>query len=372
MIDDRLSNSLMNIGYQRVDSNATGIYLFYHIEENDLTIVSVIHTVNGNEFTGEQYQHILEQIRTNFKNAYPHKLRLLSLLLTESPDRAKHLCLDTKEDSHWIVDTNKDRLIIYETQSIEFTVLRKAIEQLLEEEQRENPSKQETTSYNNYYNNMQDPQRMQGGPARKLKLFTLMNTIIIAINIIAFLVMHYTKVLGGEEPMLEGGALSWYFVIEQKEYYRIITSMFMHSDWSHLFNNMVVLLFVGVNLERATGKIKYLFLYFGTGILAGITSIGYNMWKDYAEFSYEHSVFSIGASGAIFGIVGAMLYVVIANRGRLEDISTRQMMLFVVFSLYGGIANAQIDQAAHIGGFIAGFLLAIIVYRRPKRISAVV
>ncbi|MHB8129864.1 MAG: rhomboid family intramembrane serine protease [Mobilitalea sp.] len=362
MIEDRLSNSLTNMGYKRVDSKATGIYLFYHIEENDLTIVSVIHAVNGNEFAGEQYQHILEQIRTNFKNAYPHNIRLLSLILTKFPDKAKHLCLDTKEDSHWIVDINSDRLIIYETQSIEFTDLRKVIEQLLEEEQLENPSKQDSKAH----------QRMQGSPARKLKLFTLMNTIIIAINIIVFLVMHYTKAFGGEGPMVEGGALSWYFVKEQKEYYRVITSMFMHADWSHLFNNMVVLLFVGVNLERAAGKIKYLFLYFGTGIIAGITSIGYNMWKEYAEFSYEHTVFSIGASGAIFGVVGAMLYVVIANRGKLEDLSTRQMILFVVFSLYGGISNAQIDQAAHIGGFIAGLLLAIIVYRRPKRISAAV
>ena len=371
MIEDRLSNSLTNMGYQRVDSNATGIYLFYHIEENDLTIVSVIHAVNGNEFTGDQYQHILEQIKTYYKNTYPHKIRLLSLLLTKSPDRAKHLSLDAKEDSHWIVDINSDRLIIYETQSIEFTGLRKAIEQLLEEEQRENPSKQYTTIYDNY-NSRKDHQRMQSSPARKLKLFMLINTIIIAINIIVFLVMHYTKAFGGEGPMVEGGALSWYLVKEQKEYYRVITSMFMHADWSHLFNNMVVLLFVGVNLERAAGKIKYLFLYFGTGIIAGITSIGYNMWKEYAEFSYEHTVFSIGASGAIFGVVGAMLYIVIANRGQLEDLSTRQMILFVVFSLYGGISNAQIDQAAHIGGFIAGLLLAIIVYRRPKRISATV
>jgi rhomboid protease GluP len=134
---------------------------------------------------------------------------------------------------------------------------------------------------------------------------------------------------------------------------------------------MLVLLFVGDNLERAAGKFKYLLLYFGTGILAGITSISYNMWKDYANFSYEYSAFSIGASGAIFGVVGAVLYIVIVNKGRLEDISSRQMVLFVVFSLYGGISNARIDQAAHVGGFMAGILLAAILYRRPRRNSEV-
>jgi hypothetical protein len=53
MVDDRLSNSLTNMGYRRIDSNAAGIYLFYHSEENDLIIVSVIHAITGNEFTGE-------------------------------------------------------------------------------------------------------------------------------------------------------------------------------------------------------------------------------------------------------------------------------------------------------------------------------
>ena len=63
-------------------------------------------------------------------------------------------------------------------------------------------------------------------------------------------------------------------------------------------------------------------------------------------------VLSVGASGAIFGIVGAMGYMLLINKGRLEDISGRQIILFTIFSLYGGIANANIDNVAHIGGFI--------------------
>jgi rhomboid protease GluP len=128
---------------------------------------------------------------------------------------------------------------------------------------------------------------------------------------------------------------------------------------------MLVLLFVGDNLERAAGKLKYLLIYFGTGIIAGITSISYNMWKDSGQIG-EASSYSIGASGAIFGVVGAVLFIVMINRGRLEGISTRQMVFFVILSLYGGIANTHIDQAAHIGGFIAGIILAALLYRRNK------
>jgi rhomboid protease GluP len=390
MLDDRLSNNLISKGYQRINSNSQGIYMFFHIEGNDLNVVSVIHAMNGTEFTRPQYLHILDQIKTNLKMTYPQQLRLLSLIFTEFPDRVKSLYAEVEEDSHWIVDTSYHRLIIYETQPSEFAGLRDPLEQILEEEQKQlqqyegssnygnlgqglnsvqnQNQKQYQDQYSNQYTNQYSDQR-QGYKPPQIKLFTLMNTIVIAVNIVAFFVLHYTGAFGGENQMMSGGALSWYFVKEEKEYYRILTSMFMHADWNHLFNNMIVLLFVGDNLERAAGKFKYLFLYFGSGILAGITSISYNMWKDYAQFSYEYSAFSIGASGAIFGVVGAVLYIVIVNKGRLEDINSRQMILFVVFSLYGGISNARIDQAAHVGGFLAGIILAAILYRRPRRKS---
>jgi len=193
---------------------------------------------------------------------------------------------------------------------------------------------------------------------------------IIALNILAYLFTHFTPFFGGAEQMLEKGALSWYYVKESHEYYRILTSMFMHADWSHLVNNMIVLLFIGGNLERAAGRLRLIFIYFGSGILAGITSISYNMWKEYANVSFDGTTISIGASGAIFGVVGAILYVVIVNKGRLQEISMQQMILFIILTLYSGVINSQIDQAAHVGGFLAGILLAAILYRRPRPVRS--
>jgi rhomboid protease GluP len=131
------------------------------------------------------------------------------------------------------------------------------------------------------------------------------------------------------------------------------------ANIGHLVNNMVVLLFIGDNVEKAAGKVRFFLIYFGSGIIAGIASISYNMMMN-------DIVGSIGASGAIFGVVGAMLYILIVNKGRMEDISSWQIVLFIVFSLYGGIQNAEIDQAAHIGGFLGGIILALILYRRRK------
>ena len=413
MIEDRISNSLIHSGYQRIDSNAPGIYLFNQVEDNILTIISVIRSATNNELTLEQYQHVLEQMKANLGNSYPYRISLLSLVFTDNPDKVKHLVKDAGEDSHWMIDTRTNRLIIYETQANSFKELQRTIEQLLIEEMNQNPGMQQTTynsnqssnqgynqssksgsnfgsSYpnnnqnnnpnnnqnNNQSNNQGNDQRGYPGsypqnnqPSRSSLSryqFSPVTMGIIALNILVYLVTHYTNAFGGEEAMLEKGALSWYYVVESKEYYRILTSVFMHANWSHLFNNMLVLLFVGGNLERAAGKIKYLFIYFGAGIIAGIASISYNMWKEYANVSIENMTISIGASGAIFGIVGAILFIVIINRGRLQEISTTQMVMFVILTLYSGIVNSNIDQAAHIGGFIGGLLLAILLYRKPK------
>lgn len=160
--------------------------------------------------------------------------------------------------------------------------------------------------------------------------------------------------------LVEIGALYWPAVHYLHQYYRIITYMFLHGGIEHLGNNMLVLFVIGDNLERAAGKWKYLIIYFASGIIAGISSMSYNIVA-------QSNAISIGASGAIFGVVGAMIYIVVVNKGRLENISTRQMVIFVIFSLYGGFTSQGVDNAAHVGGLIGGFLLAAILYRKPKK-----
>lgn len=365
-MEDRLSNSLIEAGYHRVDSNAQGIYLFYLAKEDEIDIISVIHAIRGDELTREQYLHILEQIKANIRQSYPNRLHLLSLIFTAEPNKAKLLCTEAVQDSHWIIDISTNRLMLYENQSRDFTWLQELIEQLLMQEQY-------PALHNSYEANGRQGmpatrgRRYPAGVPDTRMQFTLLNTIIIAINILAFLITQYTPLFGGNEASLAKGALSWYFIRRHGEYYRLLTSMFLHSGWSHLINNMIVLLFVGSNLERAAGRIKYLVIYFGSGIIAGITSISYNMWKEYGKVFYQNTTISIGASGAIFGVVGAILYIVIINKGRLQEISIPQMVIFVLLSLYSGIVNAHIDQSAHVGGFLAGIVLAILLYRRPAR-----
>ena len=160
--------------------------------------------------------------------------------------------------------------------------------------------------------------------------------------------------------MLHHGAMYEPMILENQEYYRFFTCMFLHFGIQHLLNNMVMLGALGWQLEPVIGKVKYLLIYFISGLGGSGLSFAWNVMHE------EQSV-SAGASGAIFGLMGALLYVVIANRGRLGDLSGKGMMLMVLLGLYCGMISTGVDNLAHIGGLVCGFILALILYRKKKK-----
>lgn len=184
-------------------------------------------------------------------------------------------------------------------------------------------------------------------------------TVIIVINVAVFLIL---SLFGNTEDavfMLQHGAMYEPMVTQQHEFYRLFTSMFLHFGITHLLNNMVLLGALGWNLELEIGKIRFLIIYLVSGI-------GGNLLSLYFGISAETYAVSAGASGAIFGLMGALLYVVIANRGRLGRLSRRGILFMVVLSLYFGFTSSGVDNWAHIGGLITGFVMAVILYRRKN------
>lgn len=186
---------------------------------------------------------------------------------------------------------------------------------------------------------------------------------LIVINVAVFFIM---SLFGNTEDamfMLEHGAMFEPLITQDHEYYRIITSMFLHFGIEHLLNNMVILGALGWNLELETGKIRYLIIYLVSGI-------GGNLLSLYLGVSSAEYAVSAGASGAIFGLMGALLYVAARNRGRMGRISGKGVLFMIALSLYFGITSSGIDNAAHIGGLLCGFILAVILYRKKNSYHA--
>lgn len=340
MIENQLDQRFVELSFHRRNTNTEGIFFYYRVEEDLIRIITIIHDKEQNPITIERYQHITNQIKNTFYLKGYSKVAYLGLLITSSSKDSKSLYLELEEDDHWLIDERNGRLRIYENQSSDFIGIKQEIEQILE-------------------NIISEPSDEAQKRSRSIRL-SLVNTIIVAINVMIHLLLYQSSIFSETQEIVVQGALSWQSILEDNEYFRLITAMFLHADLSHLFNNMLLLTFIGEKVERLIGWKKYLILYLGTGIIAGISSIGYNKFVN-------DDVWSIGASGAVFGVVGALLYIIVRCKGRVDEIDGRQMILFAMISLYSGFTNAGIDNVAHIGGFLAGILLATICYRKPKK-----
>ena len=185
--------------------------------------------------------------------------------------------------------------------------------------------------------------------------------ILILINVLVFLVSDLTGYSQDVMHMLDLGAAYTPLITEGGEVYRLFTSMFLHFGIAHLLNNMLVLCVLGSRLERAAGKIRFLVIYLLGGVAGNVISLLLEL--DSGDYSV-----SAGASGAVFAVMGAMIYIVVRNRGWLEDLSWRQIVVMALFSLYFGFASSGVDNAAHVGGLISGGILAVILYHPRRRI----
>lgn len=133
---------------------------------------------------------------------------------------------------------------------------------------------------------------------------------LIAVNIIIFAIFMFLGKSDDVLFMLDYGAMYEPCVIEGNEYYRLVTSMFLHFGIEHLLNNMVMLGALGFNLEPEIGKIRFIVIYFLSGIFGNICSLLWNTAR-------AETVISVGASGAVFGLTGALLGLVVRYKGRM-------------------------------------------------------
>ena len=184
------------------------------------------------------------------------------------------------------------------------------------------------------------------------------NPILVLANVVVCMILSFWGNTTDAEFMAAHGAMDWMDVVEKHQYYRLFTSMFLHFGADHLLQNMLILLVIGCRLERITGKLSYLLIYIGAGLIGAGTSIIFTLGNN-------PNTVSAGASGAIFGVMGGLLYCIISDiiqkkRHRVEEIGLTGMIFMVASALSYGFFSTGIDNAAHIGGLVGGFLITMI------------
>lgn len=325
----RLENLFFEYGYNKIPSNLPEFNFYCRREVQGITVLHVIDYRQGLYISEDQYTHLKEQIETFFRDRGEREVHVMTLILCDDTEKAKRLC--EKDSFCWIIDSREYRLLIHETQTADFYGWKDILEEFLFVLAKEDAKERETAAV----------------PKKKTdwRALSWVNIVLVAVNVIIFLICTFTGDLLYNKGAFNAAAL-W-----QGEWYRLFTSMFIHWDVEHLFSNMIVLYYVGAIVERRLGALPYIALYVLSGFAGNIFSMGY-------EFFMGAYGSSAGASGAVFGVEGALLFLVMAHRGKLESMTAGRVAFAIAFSLYCGFTSAGVNNAAHVGGVLMGFTAA--------------
>jgi membrane associated rhomboid family serine protease len=178
----------------------------------------------------------------------------------------------------------------------------------------------------------------------------LVTYILIAINVIVFIISSLY-------PAITAWGVQYNPLVAQGQVWRIFTAMFLHASIFHIALNMLSLFFIGTVVEAVYGKWRYLVIYFLSGIAGGITF-----------FLTSPTGAAVGASGAIFGVFGALGAFYIMNRNALGRGAMGQWLFWLAINLvYGFSPGTNIAIQDHIGGLVAGMILAFLLVPRLGR-----
>jgi len=184
---------------------------------------------------------------------------------------------------------------------------------------------------------------------------------LIAINILVYMlsVLLSQSIIDIDmEVLVKQGALFGPIVVLGGEWWRLFTAMFLHGGMTHLLMNMFSLYLIGRGAEQYFNTQSYLSIYLFSGLLGGLASL----------YMHPASV-GIGASGAIFGIFGAMAGFFLAHREQIEAHTKAFMKEFAIIigiNLVIGFSIPSVDVSAHAGGLMVGFIGGYIISKNPK------
>ncbi len=182
--------------------------------------------------------------------------------------------------------------------------------------------------------------------------FPVVTAALISANVIIFIIQ---MLFAGTDAFVQRYGINGQLIFTDGEYYRLFTYMFIHGGIEHILSNMVFLFVYGVKLEKYCGRINTAAIYFITGICGGLLSAAANS-----------TGFSVGASGAIFGLLGAFLMVLKKTGQKIGGLGYMTVLAVVIMCIGLGALEPGVDNYGHIGGVLSGIIIQYLIYR-PKK-----
>lgn len=333
MVYDNIIKFLGQLNFALVQSAYSGITILRNTEGGKQIFCALADNTKT-VWTQQQILSLNSRL-VNFGGTYND---VLFLIVTDDVERDKPLS-QLYGVRLWIIDAFTGRLFVFENQPEDFYGLRLGISENAAGEMY--PDKDPAKRY-----------KAKSAAAYKFKTSPYVTAALILANVVYFVFTATQGSLSDTSYMLAMGANYGVYVFEKGQVWRLLTSMFMHFGFSHLFGNMFYLAAAGYNLEKAVGHLKFFLIYMLSGLGAGLVSAGY-------YYLTGANTISAGASGAVYGLIGAMVWLTFRNRGRIR--SNRLFVrigIIIVFLYYSNFTSDTVDAAAHIAGFLFGLMLS--------------
>lgn len=362
---DRFEEALGQKGYIRMKGRPEWVHIFIlpeagqEDERRARRAVICIDYRSGYSVSGGQIPLLRARIREYFGMPIDQD-RILVVVFTAEPERARTLSMENPYC--WIVDEREEKLILYENQPSDFDGMRGVAERLHgEREERPEKDRQEERKRQTWggYNF----QRRQGKWSLKEELQWIflgqkkhfVTIGLVLINLLAYAALSSRGDLSQSRYMISVGGMYPPLIIDRGQWWRLITSTFLHFDLSHLFNNMLILYFLGKWVEEELGSGRFAGVYLGSGILGAALSM-------YSCMVTGDMYVSAGASGAIYGLMGALAVLIVLHRGRFRGLTLQRMGFMLVLCIYQSVTSKGVDSMGHLGGLISGMALTMLLY----------
>lgn len=183
-------------------------------------------------------------------------------------------------------------------------------------------------------------------------------SLILAANIVMFIILVFNGGSTNYETLLKFGAVTNYETYGS-EWWRLFAAMFLHRGFDHLFSNSFAILVFAPPLERLLGHVKYAVLYVGSGLVGNLVTLA--MYQQSMDINI-----SVGASGAVYGVYGAFLYIALLQRHLMDESSRKTLYSLLIIGVVYSLLVPQVNWVAHFGGLIGGFLIYGVLARFVK------
>lgn len=341
---EKLEYYLQPQGFFPLTSKLSEVTVLVKFENNLANIIQIIDYTNDLYLDKEQYEEVKTSLKMMFTEKGISETHILSLILAENETRSR--ILSEGDPFCWQINTINSELVIDEDKQPDFYGMRRLLESFLEKYK-------------------EDPQQFQAPVQEEwkelswkekfiayLKKAPYITIFLITVNLIlCFCCIVNPRLFYGK------GCVGLSYVM-QGEFYRLFTAMFLHGGLDHFFSNMLLLYFLGDMLEDKIGRIRFSILYLLTGLIGNIASCVH-------EYIANVNYVSFGASGAVFGLIGMLFYLVVNKDPRIR-VSMPAMIFMIVYCVYSSFAEIQVNVAAHLGGLLSGMLLMFVFYPRRR------